>query len=350
MVEFSSSEAARFIKENIQTWSSLQLEEMQFNKTIGNSNKVYVVSNSAGLTPAKIIFRIFGPNDVTDKPRENKIFNKLAELDIGPKMLGQEAGLRLEEYWDGFDPIPRKWLFDPNVNKKIADLLRTYHSQDMSDTLNESTLICIEHPRKWRALAQARLAENPNITNRKQELAEVMELLSDENWRLYLSILPSTARTVFIHGDPSELNFLYNARLDEVRFVDFEFAGFGYAACDLAYIINEAQYEYDYPEYPYWSFVPEDLPTYQQIADFITFYGGGKELFIQVQQMMIASHYHWAMWSLAMYKGDRDGYDYLGYALLRYREFKTKYSRYITEGGQAGLVSRAEVYFGDKSS
>jgi hypothetical protein len=96
--------------------------------------------------------------------------------------------------------------------------------------------------------------------------------------------------------------------------------------------------------------VPEDLPTYQQIADFITFYGGGKELFIQVQQMMIASHYHWAMWSLAMYKGDRDGYDYLGYALLRYREFKTKYSRYIAEGGQASLVSRAELYFGDKSS
>lgn len=345
MVEFSSYEAVRFIKDNIASWSELQQEDIQFNKTIGNSNKVYVVSNTDAVTPAKIIFRIFGSNEVTDKPRENKIFNKLAQAGIGPKMLGQEAGLRLEEYWDGFEPIPRKWLFDPNIIHKIADLIRVYHSQDMSDTLNESTLICIEHPRKWRALAKSRLAENPNITNRKQELEEVMELFSDENWRVYLSLMPSTARTVFIHGDPSELNFLYNERLNEVRFVDYEFGGFGYVACDLAYLINETQYEYDYPEYPYWSFVPEDLPSDQQIADLVTYYGEGKELFIQVQQMIIASHYHWAMWSIAMYKGDRDSYDYLGYALLRYREFKNKYNRYTTEGAHGGLVTKADLYF-----
>lgn len=43
--------------------------------------------------------------------------------------------------------------------------------------------------------------------------------------------------------------------------------------------------------------------------------------------MMVASHYHWAMWSIGMYTGDSDSYDYLGYALIHYQELLEGYNR-----------------------
>lgn len=37
--------------------------------------------------------------------------------------------------------------------------------------------------------------------------------------------------------------------------------------------------------------------------------------------MIPAAHYYWGLWGLGMFKGDTEGYDYLGYSLVHYKEF-----------------------------
>lgn len=340
-------EVLAFCKQSVESWKPLDEASVSVRQLTGNSNKVLLVETSESISPCKLIFRYFGPDEVTDKRRERLIFRKLGKLGLGPESYGETARLRVEEFLEGFEPLLHTQIVDPNIMKLVTARLRQFHKQDFSDVIDKEPLITDQHPQKWRELAYNRLTSNPNITERRAEYEEAMEVLQASNWDLYDSMLPRDSPVVFSHCDPSELNYLYNADEDRIYFVDFEFAGYSYRAMDLASWLNEAMSDYSHDEYPFFTYNIQDMPSDEVVAAYVRSYGEGKDMFIELKRCLIAVHYLWSLWSLASYKGDLGRFDYLGYALMRYRDFKRTLEQFRREGGLEGLRALADRYFED---
>jgi thiamine kinase-like enzyme len=340
-------EVLAFCKESMDSWKQLDSTTVSVKQLTGNSNKVLLVETSEPISPSKLIFRYFGPDEVTDKRRERLIFRKLGRLGMGPESYGETARMRVEEFLEGFEPLAHTQIVDPNIMRLVTARLRQFHKLDFTDVIDKEPLITDQHPQKWREVAYNRLTANPNITERRAEYEEAMELLQGSNWDLYDSMLPRDSPVVFSHSDPSELNFLYNTAENRIYFVDFEFAGYSYRAMDMASWLNEAMSDYSHDQYPFFSYNILDMPSDDIVAAYVRSYGEGKEMFIELKRCLIAVHYLWALWSLASYKGDIGKYDYLGYALMRYRDFKRTLGEFRSRRGLEGLRAEADRLFPD---
>ena len=352
IIKMSGSEALyeeilAFCKECMASWKHLDNTTVSVRQLTGNSNRVLLVETSEPISPSKLIFRYFGPDEVTDKRRERIIFRKLGNVGLGPASYGETARMRVEEYLEGFAPLTNTQIVDPNIMRLVTSRLRQFHKLDVTDVISKEPLITDLHPQKWRELAFNRLTANPHITDRVSEYNEAMELLQASNWDLYDSMLPRDSPMVFSHSDPSELNFLYNSAENRIYFVDFEFAGYSYRGMDMASWLNEAMSDYSYDQYPFYSYNTDDMPSDEVVAAYVRSYGEGKDMFIEVKRCLIAVHYLWALWSLASYKGDFGKYDYLGYALQRYRDFKRTLEEFRVTGGLEGLRALANRLFPD---
>ena len=113
----------------------------------------------------------------------------------------------------------------------------------------------------------------------------------------------------------------------------------------MGLMLSEMQLDFLYEKPPYYKFHPEYAPSDELIKEYVLAYGEGKDMWIEVKRTLIATHYLWAVWSLAMYNGPTEGYNYLTYSMLRFNEFKNHYSEYIEQGGEATLLKISEELF-----
>eukprot|EP00358_Blepharisma_japonicum_P001926 CAMPEP_0202945938 /NCGR_PEP_ID=MMETSP1395-20130829/7756_1 /ASSEMBLY_ACC=CAM_ASM_000871 /TAXON_ID=5961 /ORGANISM="Blepharisma japonicum, Strain Stock R1072" /LENGTH=122 /DNA_ID=CAMNT_0049646255 /DNA_START=686 /DNA_END=1054 /DNA_ORIENTATION=+ len=119
---------------------------------------------------------------------------------------------------------------------------------------------------------------------------------------------------------------------------------------DFGLLLNEITYDFLYDKFPYWKYCEELKATDEIVERYVRAYGEGAEMWVEVKQSLIASNYIWAMWSLASYKGPSEGYDFLEYALTRYRRFKNEYQQFLENGGLEGLIRRSREIFAVENS
>ena len=125
------SRALDFASAHIESLKSMTKQNSFITLLTGNSNKVFLLSTNLPVVPNKIIYRIFGSNEITDKLRERNIFTHLSALDFGPKNLGDSSTERLEEYLEGFRTTDNILFHDQKVITKLAQQMRKYHYFDI---------------------------------------------------------------------------------------------------------------------------------------------------------------------------------------------------------------------------
>ena len=331
-------DALKVIRENIDSWSLGSKENTVLTLLTGTSNKVFKIETVLNISPVRLIYRFFGPNEITDKIRERKIFNKLDAEGLGPTNYGESATSRIEKYLEGFVPMTASQFTDTKIIPKICSVLKKLHGLNMSDVLNEDFSILDSNLIKWKNIA----SEKINVFERKDE---VLEILSENSWNLYEEVLPKASPLVFSHLDPSHVNILYNPESEKIAFIDYEFSGYAYRSIDLGMLLSEIRLNYLYPFPPFYEFCPEKAPNDELIKRYVIEYGGGKDLWIETKQALIVANYIWAVWHLAMYNPGTSGFDYLGNAIMRFDEFINDCRKFKENGGVEYLRLKAEEIF-----
>ncbi|XP_029350773.1 ethanolamine kinase 1 isoform X3 [Echeneis naucrates] len=142
-----------------------------------------------------------------------------------------------------------------------------------------------------------------------------------------LSMLGSPV--VLCHNDLLCKNIIYNQEEDNVKFIDYEYAGYNYQAYDIGNHFNEfaGLNEVDYSYYPARAFQLQWLRSY--LEAYKEHKGQGSDvtdreveiLYVQVNQFALASHFIWGLWALIQAKFSTIDFDFLGYAVLRFNQY-----------------------------
>lgn len=335
------SKALQFALNHLKTWKAVTKDTSSITLLTGNSNKVFLLETSLPIIPKQIIYRVFGPNEITDKFRERKIFSQLSLYNFGPKNLADSETERLEEYLEGFHPIPNKMFHDRRILKKIAKKLKRLHNLNMSKVIGGEGIMTDSNLIKWKNL----IVEKRKLYEEAGVWEKVQDIIGEDSLDAFNEVMPRESEVVYCHLDPSPLNFLYNEQKNKVAFVDFEFSGYSYRSMDIGLMLNEVQMNYLVEESPFFSIFEDLAPTDALVKEIVLAYGEGKELWIEVKRSLIASHFVWSLWGLANYNGPTNGYDYLQFGLTRFNMFEVALKEYVDKGKIEYLKAIAEDLF-----
>lgn len=181
------------------------------------------------------------PYRVLDETGEAIVFNKLSELELGPKLYGCTfPGGRLEEFIQGRTFVDKD-LEDEGLLKSVAKCLARMHSLDLpvgkepKDALEISWILTKDFEANVRA----------NVT--KDHLSRFGDLFtfdykSQIEW--LRKIRPQVpTRTVLGHHDVNRSNLMVREKDRKVFLLDIEFSSWGYRGADLGSFFNNFMFD-----------------------------------------------------------------------------------------------------------
>lgn len=199
--------------------------QVRINCLPGGANNRNYCLEGAGM---KLALRIASPqSDRLAVDRASAIQAQLdaAAVDVAPELLAFRLpeGHTLSRFLDG-TVLPWESLTDPGVVREVALLLKRLHGARSASRVF-SPFAEIEH---WIALARA------DGTTFAGDLEELLGRVK----RIERTLVDADLPQVFCHNDTVPQNFIRGR--DGVRLVDWDFAGHGWAAFELAAFCNTA--------------------------------------------------------------------------------------------------------------
>lgn len=331
------------VKSSESSWVKVTPESCKVTRLVSNSSKVFLVETSLQIQPKRFIFRLFGSSETLNLAVASQIVQKLCKHKLAPTVYSETTTYRLEEFLEGFRNLSRSEIVQPRIACKISKKLREMHSLDLSDILDRDSIVCSVNALKWRKLAQS-VFEDISLFTRTEEVNQVSEYLNERYLEMFSEVLPKESPIVLAHMDTSFLNILYQEAKDEVYVLDFDYTGYCYRGFDIAMLLTDVKYDYNYPVYPFYEYQEQAYPGDEVLASCVKAYGEGVEMFVECKRCMVASNYLWAMWAFSLYSESSDGMDMLGYGLLRFQEFLNGYQEF-KDGGIDSIRREALQYF-----
>ena len=256
----------------------------------------------------------------------------LSKNSLGAKILLKFKNGMISEFVPGTD-LATKEIIDPIISKKIAVHLADIHKLKIDDVpeivnrepfiLSYMELYYSKIPKAFtRKENQERFEDFFRTRNIERDVFEVCEKIK-------------TCRPLFAlgHNDLVVGNFLYNEKEDQVRFIDFEYVEKNYRQADVGNMFTgsvEVSTVVDFNS----GFSPEGKKDF--VEAYLKEFGfTGEELEKEVEIWMkevpifeLASHLLWGVWALFQAEYSPHDFDFLGYALHRYRAFEAVFEPY----------------------
>lgn len=314
-----------------------------------NTNNASSQGGSNSFSYTTVLFRVHGKDSeaLYDQKEELKIFKTLSKYQIGPQLIANGDGWRIEE-WHYSVPIPVKALPNPSIFGQVASALGRFHRlhkrKDFPSDLSREpiTLMRLE---KWAQNAGKAAGPTGTVTGQKG-VVDVDGMLKEAEWlKTYLieqgnnrsnKFAGSGYDVVFSHNDCQENNLLQTPY--GLRMIDFEYAGFNYQAYDIANFFCEFTMDYTEKNYPFYATNLAAYPDRQSQELFASIYLSEylenpilptdskyiAPLLQTVEIFALASHLLWALWSVirAPQSPTFDQFDFLDYANFRFNCYK----------------------------
>ena len=266
--------------------------------TGGLSNKTFRVKNSGD-----VIFKIFDAttNKLVDRKKESEVANICSELGIGPKILLETEGTRIEEFVKNAKPY-NLTHFLPLVNQ-----IKMLHSFDY---MNKTEPLLFTKLKKWTEYAK-QIA--PQYEHFYSQVDPMINAIKGMNYTLGLC-----------HNDLHEANILISG--ENVVLIDFEYSGYDICEFDLANFVTEYGNVYRDESYELDQTKNQD----DMIKKVCFWYNKSDEynksddldkLFSLISYFIRVSHYLWACWAIIKSDGSQSKFPYLQYAEDRFKLF-----------------------------
>jgi thiamine kinase-like enzyme len=327
----------------------------------GNS-AVYFVTSVHG----KILLRIYGVgvDEILHRDKEITWLKLLSQLNIGPQLLGTFANGRLEQYLDSAT-LTQPEIREPVISETIASRIGELHSivdtfpATKTERANPEIWYNVD---KWYPMAMRVVTE---IYKRKPESREGLRAFDMHKLEAEIQELKQVLETlnneiVFAHNDVSCLvskldqyhgthtnsiiqqtqygNILrMNDEDSEIVLVDYEYAGYNFAAFDIGNHWCEwtANYHAEDPALLHF----EKYPTHEEQLRFVRAYIREREnsknltnedleekaeaLASDSRKWSVASHLMWGLWGLVQASQSEIEFDYYKYAMQRLGAFRS---------------------------
>lgn len=150
-----------------------------------------------------------------------------------------------------------------------------------------------------------------------------IKFLEKELTDLEHSVKALNCPIVFCHNDLLSANIIYNPHDNDVSFIDYEYGSFNYRTFDLAnHFCEFSGFDCDYSLYP-----DEDFQR-KWINEYLSHLGlaldNCDQIMKEVKVFTLTAHFFWGLWGLVQAQVSDISFDYMGYAALRFAEYKKR--------------------------
>jgi choline/ethanolamine kinase len=279
-----------------------------------------------GHRPRKVIVRVYGEGSKYFFDRNDEIltFERMSQRHQGPHLLGRFPNGRVEEFLRA-RTLSKDDIRNPEISKKIAVKLVEFHMLDMPGS---------RMPKLWERLSSRDWLNkvlkqgDPSIV---KEFS--LERLDEEIGDLQRLLTTPDQRIGFCHNDLQYGNIMISEKDDSVTIIDYEYASYNPVAFDIANHFCEmtADYHSEQPHLLNFELYPDHEERSRFLRDYLEATGelvteaDVEKLVNEVEQFVLASHLHWALWGLLSAAVSDVEFDFVGYArqrLVKYFELK----------------------------
>ncbi|XP_075972851.1 ethanolamine kinase 1 [Anticarsia gemmatalis] len=295
--------------------------------TDGITNKLiscrYIESNGV---QEIILIRIYGNKTdlFIDRTAEIRNIKTLNVLGLAPKIYGIfENGFAYEYYYGC--TLDVNTVIDEKVWPLVAKQMAKMHKVDLGKDVQKETFV-------WDKTEQflSLLPETYSTETKQSRFANIFNSVTKlriEYERLKSFLSKTASPIVFAHNDLLLGNVIYNNQEGTISFIDFEYSAYNYQAFDIANHFNEfvgiSIEDIDYNKYPSKDFQLKWIRAY--LAEYQSDNNPSDEqiqnVYVEVQQLSLLSHFLWGIWSLVQYEHSTIDFDFLRYAEIRLNRY-----------------------------
>uniref|UniRef100_A0A8D0G6Y5 ethanolamine kinase n=1 Tax=Sphenodon punctatus TaxID=8508 RepID=A0A8D0G6Y5_SPHPU len=302
--------------------------------TDGITNKLMACYTQEDMMDA-VLVRVYGRKTELFVDRENELKNFLVlrAHDCAPKLYCTFQNGLCYEFIPGMALGPehvRDCVYVIGY-RLVAQEMAKMHAIHANGSLLKPNLW--HRLRKYFYIVKTELIVKASNSSLHQEVPSLEVLEEELAWmKEFLSQLGSPI--VLCHNDLLCKNIIYRETEGDVRFIDYEYAGYNYQAFDIGNHFNEfaGVSEVDYNLYPcretQLQWLRHYLQAYKQLSQKDQ---GGRGvvvsdeeldmLYVQVNQFALASHFLWACWALIQARYSTIDFNFLSYAGIRFKQY-----------------------------
>ncbi|XP_063811327.1 ethanolamine kinase 2 [Pseudophryne corroboree] len=292
--------------------------------TDGITNKLLACYVDTSMKDA-VLVRIYGKRTELFVDREDEVtsFQLLRTHGCAPELYCTFQNGLCYQFMHGLALGPEH-VRQPHILRLIASEMAKYHCIPAHNG-------CLPKAALWQKLNKyiSILHTDDGAQGRLPGEVPSLKVLEEEFIWLQ-NYLPSLKSPIVLcHNDLLCKNVIYNEEEGYVRFIDYEYAGYNYQAYDIANHFNEfaGVSEPDYRLFPdrqtqlewlrhYLGACKELKQEEKELQDKEV-----EDLFVQVNQFVLASHFFWGLWALIQNRFSDIDFNFAGYAVLRFKQY-----------------------------
>jgi ethanolamine kinase len=331
----------------------------------GISNALYKLAPQYPSSLPPIALRIYGigTEKFVDREKEVKTMQLLHRNGFGPAILGLFTNGRIESFLSMRCLTPDE-MSSPEISKQIASTLYKFHAVDAENrpatAVTPFTRIC-----EWLEIAQKLdFSDDPKKLAAFQKFN--FEELKKEVEAVEAAAVPLHSPIVFAHNDLLSGNIMIpldsttnnststSIASTNMTFIDFEYSGWAPRGFDLGnHFCEYAGFECDYDKYPDRHIASTFLKSYLGAESIGQGSAEGEEdgavevdeesvavAVAEANVYSLAAHQYWGTWALMQARWSKIDFDYMGYAELRWGEYRRRKEEFLKEAKDAAeLVS-----------
>ncbi|XP_072528964.1 ethanolamine kinase 1 [Salminus brasiliensis] len=317
--------ALRLIEELRPHWKPAEVKMKSF--TDGITNKL-IGCYVGGSLQDVVLVRIYGNKTELFVDRENEVksFRVLQAHRCAPRLYCTFNNGLCYEFLEGMALEPEH-IRSPAIFRLIARQLAKYHAIHAHNGWVPQSDLWLKMG-KFFSLVPTYFKDPDKNERLSSEVPSTVCLREELVWlRQSLSKLGSPV--VLCHNDLLCKNIIYRQAGGNVKFIDYEYAGYNYQAYDIGNHFNEfaGLNEVDYSLYPERSLQLQWLRAYLEAYKEYKNQGAKvsnnevEVLYVQVNRFALASHFFWGLWALIQAQYSTIDFDFLGYAVLRFSQY-----------------------------
>ena len=312
----------------------------------GISNALYKLSPPSSSPIALRIYGI-GTEKFIDREKEVTTMQLLHRNGFGPQIRGLFTNGRIESFLPMRCLTPDE-MSSPSFSPKIAATLFRFHSVD-AEHRPATAVTPFTRIYEWLEISKTLdFSDDPKklATFQKfdfDQLKKEVEMVEAAATKLQSPI-------VFAHNDLLSGNIMVpldNENEDcsstEMTFIDFEYSGWAPRGFDLGnHFCEYAGFECDYDKYPTTDVAHTFLKSYleaeaatQNLENSTVDDKAVAMAVAEANAYSLAAHQYWGTWALMQARWSTIEFDYMGYAELRWSEYKRRKDEFLKQAHEA---------------
>uniref|UniRef100_A0A671QVN8 ethanolamine kinase n=1 Tax=Sinocyclocheilus anshuiensis TaxID=1608454 RepID=A0A671QVN8_9TELE len=309
--------ALKLIKTLRPHWKPSEVKMKTF--TDGITNKL-IGCYVGGSMQDMVLVRVYGNKTelFVDREFEVKSFRVLQAHRCAPRLYCTFNNGLCYEFLQGVALEPEH-IRSPAIFRHIARQMAKYHAIHAHNGWVPQSDLWLKMS-KFFSLVPTHF-EDPEKDQRLNSEVPSAVCLRDEMIWLQQNLSKLGSPVVLCHNDLLCKNIIYNQQEGNVKFIDYEYAGYNYQAFDIGNHFNEfaGLNEVDYTLYPGRELQLQWLRAY--LEAYKEYKSQGTQvsntevevLYVQVNRFALASHFFWGLWALIQAQYSTIDFDFLGY-------------------------------------